>query len=35
VSLAAFAVCAVASYVACALAAGALEFWHVWGWFVS
>jgi uncharacterized membrane protein len=35
VSLAVFAVFAGASYTACSLAAGALGFWHVWGWFVT
>lgn len=34
-SLALFAACFVLSYVVCALSAGSLEFWHVWGWFVS
>ncbi len=33
VSLALFAVCFVLSYVVCAFSAGALEFWHAWGWF--
>ncbi len=35
ISLALFAACFVLSYVVCALSAGSLEFWHVWGWFVS
>lgn len=34
VSLALFAACFVLAYIACALSAGSLEFWHVWGWFV-
>jgi len=32
-SLALFAACFVLSYVVCALSAGSLQFWHVWGWF--
>ena len=35
IALALFAACFVLSYVVCALSAGSLEFWHVWGWFVS
>lgn len=35
ITLALFAACFVLSYVVCALSAGSLEFWHVWGWFVS
>ncbi|NLD59746.1 MAG: DUF1700 domain-containing protein [Clostridiales bacterium] len=35
VSLCAFAVGFVAGYIACAASAGALEFWHAWGWFVQ
>lgn len=34
VSLALFAACFMLAYIACALSAGSLEFWHVWGWFV-
>ena len=33
VALALFAACFVLSYIVCALSAGSLEFWHVWGWF--
>lgn len=33
VSLAAFAVCFVLGFLASALSAGAIEFWHAWGWF--
>ena len=35
VSLALFAACFMLAYIACALSAGSLEFWHVWGWFVK
>ncbi len=35
VSLALFAACFVLSYVVCALSAGSLQFWHVWGWFLN
>ncbi len=35
ISLALFAACFVLSYVVCALSAGSLEFWHVWGWFAD
>lgn len=28
-----FAVCFMLGYAACALSAGSLQFWHVWGWF--
>ena len=34
-ALALFAVCFVLSYVVCALSAGSLQFWHVWGWFAG
>lgn len=34
VSLIAFVLFAAAAYVTSALTAGALEYWHVWGWFV-
>lgn len=34
ISLTIFAVCFLAGYMVCAISAGALEFWHVWGWFV-
>ncbi len=30
-----FAACFVLSYVVCALSAGSLQFWHVWGWFTN
>ena len=30
-----FAACFVLSYVVCALSAGSLQFWHVWGWFAD
>lgn len=30
-----FAVCFVGGYLACSLAAGSPEFWHVWGWFAG
>lgn len=33
VSLLVFAVCFIVGYVACTLAAGSVQFWHVWGWF--
>ena len=33
--LALFAVCFVLSYVMCAISAGLVQFWHVWGWFVN
>ena len=33
ISLALFAACFVLSYLVCSLSAGALEFWHAWGWF--
>lgn len=33
IALFTFAVCFVIGYVACALSARRLEFWHVWGWF--
>lgn len=33
ISLAMFAACFVLSYCVCSLSAGALEFWHAWGWF--
>ena len=35
IALALFAACFVLSYVVCALSAGSLQFWHVWGWFVN
>ena len=35
ISLALFAVCFVLSYVVCAISVGSVQFWHVWGWFVS
>ena len=35
VSLALFGACFVLSYAVCALSAGSLQFWHVWGWFVN
>ena len=33
VALLLFAVCFVLAYVVCALSAGSVQFWHVWGWF--
>ena len=33
VSLALFAACFVLGFVACAMSAGGLQFWHIWGWF--
>ena len=30
-----FAVCFVLAYAVCALSAGNVQFWHVWGWFVD
>lgn len=33
ISFALFAACFALSYAACALSAGGLEFWHIWGWF--
>lgn len=33
ISLAIFAPCFVLGWVASALSAGAIEFWHAWGWF--
>lgn len=33
IALAAFATCFVLGYIACALSAGSLQFYHVWGWF--
>ena len=35
VSLALFAACFMLAYVVCALSAGSLQFWHVWGWFLK
>lgn len=35
ISLALFAAYFVLSYVVCALSAGSLQFWHVWGWFAN
>lgn len=35
IALLVFAMFFVLGYVACALSAGSLEFWHVWGWFVN
>ena len=35
IALALFAACFVLSYVVCALSAGSLQFWHVWGWFAD
>ena len=35
IALALFAACFVLSYVVCALSAGSLQFWHVWGWFAN
>ena len=33
IALALFAACFVLSYVVCALSAGSLQLWHIWGWF--
>lgn len=33
IALLLFAVCFVLAYVVCALSAGNVQFWHVWGWF--
>ena len=33
ISLALFAACFVLTYIVCTLSAGALAFWHTWGWF--
>lgn len=33
ISLALFTVCFILAYITCALSAGSLEFWHIWGWF--
>ena len=33
IALLLFAVCFVLAYVVCALSAGSVQFWHVWGWF--
>lgn len=35
IALALFAACFVLSYMVCALSAGSLQFWHVWGWFAN
>ena len=35
IALALFAACFVLAYVVCALSAGSLQFWHVWGWFAN
>lgn len=35
IALALFAACFVLGYVVCALSAGSLQFWHVWGWFAD
>lgn len=35
ISLALFAACFVLSYLVCALSAGSVQFWHVWGWFLN
>lgn len=35
VSLCVLAVSLIAGYVVCAISAGALEWWHVWNWFVQ
>ena len=32
-SVTVFAVCLLVGFIACAASAGAVEFWHVWGWF--
>ena len=33
IALMAFAVCFVLGFIACALSAGDIQFWHAWGWF--
>ncbi|MBR2832382.1 MAG: DUF1700 domain-containing protein [Oscillospiraceae bacterium] len=33
IALAVFAICFVLGYIAAALSAGQLSFWHAWGWF--
>lgn len=33
VAAVAFAVCFIVGFIVCALSAGAIEFWHTWGWF--
>lgn len=35
IALALFAACFVLAFVVCALSAGSLQFWHVWGWFMD
>lgn len=35
ISLILFAVCFALAYAACAVSAGGLEFWHIWGWFAG
>jgi hypothetical protein len=35
ISLAVFAVFFASGYVACAISAGSLGFWHAWNWFVK
>ena len=32
-SVTVFAACFISAFIVCAITAGALEFWHVWGWF--
>ncbi len=33
VALLTFAVCFILGFIACALSAGSIQFWHTWGWF--
>lgn len=33
VSLALSAACFVLGFIACAMSAGGVQFWHIWGWF--
>ncbi len=35
ISLLLFAVFLILGYVVCSLSAGALQFWHAWGWFLN
>lgn len=33
IAVSVFAVCLIVGFAACAASAGAIEFWHAWGWF--
>jgi len=35
IALLVFAVFFIIGFIVCALSAGSLEFWHVWGWFAN